>query len=111
MVKNETIYRLSVCFKVGYYIFGFIMASFSYMKAFKVTKGVAAIIENSSGYNDVSKKLISNYLGGVGYQRYNVTVEKCPYKNGKKADYASDGLCIYNVVSEGTYLTYGIHRI
>ena len=30
-------------------MFGFIMASFSYMKAFKVTKGVAAIIENSSG--------------------------------------------------------------
>lgn len=89
-------------------MFGFIMASFSYMKAFKVTKGVAAIIESSSGYNDVSKKLISNYLDGVGYQRYNVTVEKCPYKNGKKADYASDGICIYNVVSEGTYLTYGI---
>ena len=89
-------------------MFGFIMASFSYMKAFKVTKGVSAIIENSSGYNKISQKLISDYLDSVGYQKYDIAVENCPVKNEKEAVVANDGLCIYNVASDGTYLTYGI---
>lgn len=100
------IYNLIIIFLL--IMFGFIMASISYTKAFRVSKGVAAIIERSSGYNSVSQDSISTYLTSLGYQRRTMTKEECPVKKGKEATAAKDGLCVYIIEEKDKYVTYGI---
>lgn len=100
------IYNLIIIFLL--IMFGFIMASLSYTKAFKVSKGVAAIVERFSGYNDKSKEEISKYLSSLGYQKRPMTKEECPEKKDEKAIDASDGICVYLIAEEGKYVTYGI---
>lgn len=91
-------------------MFGFLMALFSYTKAYKVSKEVTNIIQNNSGYNDYSKKEIENYLKSIGYK---IVTVSCPSKNEQKV-YNDNGLCIYqfSTYKDGNnkdlYATYGI---
>ncbi|MBQ4633793.1 MAG: hypothetical protein IJB71_00405 [Bacilli bacterium] len=108
------IYNLVIIFLL--IMFGFIMASISYTKAFKVSKSIAAIIERSAGYNSVSIEKINAYLSSIGYQR--IKLESCPTKKGKNAIRANggtpypNGICVYEVdgktAANDKYITYGI---
>ena len=100
------IYNLIIIFLL--IMFGFIMASISYTKAFRVSKGIAAIVERFSGYNTKSQATISTYLTSLGYQKRTITKEDCPTKKGKDAIDAKDGICIYIVEEKDKYITYGI---
>lgn len=99
------IYNLIIVFLL--IMFGFIMASISYTKAFKVSKGIAFIIERTSGYNEVSEEAIYNYLYSLNYQKIS-TDTKCPEKKGKEADIVKNGICVYEISNENNYVTYGI---
>ena len=100
------IYNLIIIFLL--IMFGFIMASISYTKAFRVSKGIAAIVERFSGYNTKSQATISTYLTSLGYQKRTISKDDCPTKKGKKAVDAKDGICIYVVEEKDKYITYGI---
>ena len=54
------VYNLVIVFLL--IMVGFIMATLSYTKAFRVSKSIASIIERSSGYNKTSQAAISKYL-------------------------------------------------
>lgn len=48
--------------------FGFLIATLSYMKAFKVNSAIANSIEKFEGYNSLSKAEITNKLRTIGYR-------------------------------------------
>ncbi len=100
------VYNLVIVFLL--IMVGFIMATLSYTKAFRVSKSIASIIERSSGYNKTSQAAISQYLSSIGYQKINIQKEKCPVKKSKNASAAKDGICIYEIEKSGKYITYGI---
>jgi len=109
------VYNLVIIFLL--IMFGFLMASYSYSKAFRVSKSVTNIIENYSGYagtSSATQTKIDQYLNSIGYNKPTVSVNSCPVKNSKKADWAVSGLCIYkmNVMKDkdknDLYVTYGV---
>lgn len=57
--------------------FGFLIATLSYMKAFKVNSKISGIIEKYEGYNDLSKKESQRTLNAIGYRKNG---GKCPAK-------------------------------
>ncbi len=111
-IGGAYVYNLVIIFLL--IMFGFLMASYSYNKAFKVSKSVAKIIENDSGYNSKSKEEINNYLKIIGYNKSEIKKDKCPVKKGKKAEWSMSGLCIYKASidkdkdGKEMYITYGI---
>ena len=109
------VYNLVIIFLL--IMFGFLMASFSYMKAFRISKGVAKIIENYSGYSDSNTKVkeaINSHLTSIGYNMSPLEKKDCPQKNGKGADWTTSGLCIYkakeikDAKGKTMYITYGV---
>ena len=98
--------------------FGFLSATLSYMKAFKVNGLIAKSLENYEGYNYLSDVEIANNLTSLGYRTGNSNSYTCPKKNEKDAVAALDKkqhvYCIYEYdyyESEGTksrYFNYGI---
>jgi len=103
-------------------VFGFLGASLSYMKAFKVNSRIAKAIENSEGYNSLAKEEIDKQLSSIGYRIGNIEAEKCPTKkkNGRVATssqiYTGDNyiFCLYewpyysNGDTTSRYFSYGI---
>lgn len=51
--------------------FGFLAATLSYYKAYKVNNAIADSIEKYEGYNDLAKTEISQKLAGLGYSQGN----------------------------------------
>ena len=89
--------------------FGFLSATLSYMKAFKVNSNIAKQLERYEGYNNNSKTEINNILSTIGYRKAGTVT--CPKKSGitgvnLNTDYP---ICIYeSKPNENNYFHYGI---
>lgn len=92
--------------------FGFLSATLSYMKAFKVNSRIAIAIEKHEGYNVLAKQEINNALWNLGYLAG--TAENCPNKKGATKLATSDyQYCIYRYpagekTDRNGYFYYGI---
>lgn len=62
--------------------FGFLAATLSYMKAFKVNSSIAKSLENYEGYNVLSDKEIANNLNTLGYKQGTPGSFVCEERNG-----------------------------
>lgn len=82
-IGSVPIYNIIMVFIV--ITFGFLTATLSYMKAFKVNGRIAKSLENYEGYNDLSDKEITNTLTSIGYRIGDPSTFKCPVKKGKNA--------------------------
>ena len=101
-VGGAYVYNLVIVFLL--IAFGFLMASISYSKAYRVSKGVTSIIESYSGYagtNSVTQNKIDMYLQSMGYNRIEMKKSDCPKKKnteGKNATaWTKSGICIYQI--------------
>ena len=117
-VIGETyVYNLVIIFLL--IMLGFLMASYSYSKAYRVSKSILKIIENYSGYagtDSVTQTAIDQYLIGIGYNRsaVNCPIEDDSSGKKKEADWAISGICIYEIDKtkdadgKNLYVTYGV---
>ena len=110
-VGGAYVYNLVIIFLL--IMLGFFLALFSYTKAYRVSKSVITIIENHSGYNSETKKDINTYLDTMGYNKFDITVDKCPEQKTSKgtkavAKEAFSGLCIYEISNDKNYVSYGV---
>ena len=82
--------------------FGFLIATLSYMKAFKVNSVISKSIEKFEGYNDYSKDEITKNLSTIGYR----TGE---FSCGKDGDSISGfHACVSKIGQKGNYIRYKI---
>ena len=106
--------------------FGFLMASVSYSKAYRVSKGVIKIIENYSGYAGAGSKVekaINQYLKSMGYNTTSINKKDCPRRENSagslvEASWTTSGVCIYEMntttykdskgATKVQYVTYGV---
>lgn len=89
--------------------FGFLSATLSYMKAFKVNSNIEKQIERYEGYNALSKTEIDNILSTLGYRRAGSVT--CPSKSGTNAMTtlnSSYPICIYEYNLGNGYYNYGV---
>ena len=111
-IGSVPMYNIIIVFIV--ITFGFLSATLSYMKAFKVNGRIAKALENHEGYNILSDLEITNTLTSIGYRIASPDSFVCPTKNGKEAVTALTGgtknhyYCIYEYDSKNGYITYGI---
>lgn len=82
-IGSVPIYNIIIVFIV--ITFGFLAATLSYMKAFKVNGLIAKSLENYEGYNALSDSEITNTLTSIGYRVGDPSTFTCPIKNGKSA--------------------------
>lgn len=98
--------------------FGFLSATLSYMKAFKVNGRIAKALENYEGYNILSNEEITDSLNTIGYRVGDPSTYTCPVRKGKNPVNAIQGknhvYCIYeldyyqNGKTKTRYFNYGI---
>lgn len=117
-VGSVVLYNIIIVFIV--ITFGFLMATISYVKAFKVNSKIASAIEKYEGYNSLSDKEILQSLQTIGYQTAVEGTYNCPsrihfhdgkiksYKAEVGAGYKNHRYCIYEYDSKNGYITYGI---
>lgn len=113
-IGSVPIYNIIMVFIV--ITFGFLAATLSYMKAFKVNGKIAKSLENYEGYNDLADAEITNILTSIGYRMGDSSSYTCPVKKGKNAVAAGKTknhvYCIYeyDYYGNGTtrYFNYGI---
>ncbi len=89
--------------------FGFLSATLTYYKAFKVNSKIAYALEEFEGYNSESIKEINRVLGTLGYR--NGRVSKCPNKKIGQAlnvKGINHQVCIYESKPKNGYFNYGI---
>lgn len=119
-IGSVPLYNIIIVFIV--ITFGFLGATLSYMKAFKVNGRIAKALENNEGYNSLSKVEIDEQLGTIGYRLGTVDADNCPTK--KKDGSVAEGeqvitgdnymFCLYewpyyaNGDTTSRYFTYGI---
>lgn len=104
-IGGTYIYGLIIIFLL--IMFGFLMACFSYNKAFRVSKSTLKIIESYGGYNKLSSKEIERYLDSIGYYKFKINKEDCPDKEKLVLD-ANNGICVYQVELTEKSITYGL---
>lgn len=114
-IGSVFLYNIIIVFIV--ITFGFLSASLSYMKAFKVNGKIANSLEKFEGYNWLSDQEIANTLLTIGYKT--ITPE-CPsrehngytYQPVDAGNYKLHEYCIYEynngIDFEGGYFSYGI---
>lgn len=91
--------------------FGFLIATLSYMKAFKVNSRISIALEKYEGYNSLSKQEINNTLGNLGYL---IGKAKCPDRKGATKLETSDyQYCVYRYpagekTDKNGYFYYGV---
>ena len=117
-IGSVPLYNIIIVFIV--ITFGFLSATLSYMKAFKVNSRITREIENHEGYNILAEQAITNTLTSIGYRIGEPGSYTCPVKNGKEAVQAiSNGnknhyYCVYeydyykNKNVETKYFNYGV---
>lgn len=115
-IGSVPLYNIIIIFIV--ITFGFLTATLSYMKAFKVNSAIAKSLENYEGYNILSNQEITNSLNTIGYRISDVNSFTCPVRNGVNPVNAISGknhvYCIYelNYYQNGNvktrYFNYGI---
>ena len=116
-IGSVVLYNIIIVFIVV--TFGFLSATLSYMKAFKVNGKIANCLEKYEGYNWLSDKEIAQVLETIGYRIGNI---KCPSRvhNGVTYNALGSGrykkheYCIYEYTNKKNtdfqygYFTYGI---
>lgn len=89
--------------------FGFLSATLTYYKAFKLNSNIAYALEEFEGYNSESIKEINRVLGSLGYRTSGN--DDCPKKSIGGA-ISTTGvkypICIYESKLENGYFNYGI---
>lgn len=117
-IGSVPMYNIIIVFIV--LTFGFLSATLSYMKAFKVNGRIAKSLENYEGYNILSDQEITNTLTSIGYRIAEPGSFECPTKKGKQAVGALTGgtkhhyYCIYELDYYQTgniktkYFNYGV---
>lgn len=117
-VGTVTILNIMIIFIV--LTFGFLSATLSYTKAFKVNSKIAYSLEKFEGYNSLSDKEILQNLQTIGYKTAVDGAFSCPrryhYSNGRgkwytpetSAGYKSHHYCIYKYDEKNGYFSYGI---
>ena len=77
--------------------FGFLSATLSYYKAFKINSNIAKQLERYEGYNSLSKDEINNILGTLGYRTGHIDSKDCPNKAIDSTPESMDNypVCIY----------------
>ena len=96
-IGSVPLYNIIIIFIV--ITFGFLSATLSYVKAFKVNSNIAKQLERYEGYNDLSEKEIENILGTLGYRKGKLS-DDCPKKmkqSDLKATYKMNNypVCLY----------------
>lgn len=88
--------------------FGFLSATLSYYKAFKLNSKIAYALEKYEGYNSLSEKEIDNVLSTLGYRTGEA--KSCPTKSISKNPIKGKNypICIYESKLEDGYFNYGI---
>lgn len=122
-IGSVFLYNIIIVFIV--ITFGFLSASLSYMKAFKVNGKIANSLEKYEGYNMLSDQEIAQTLNTIGYR---IDKVDCPEKrgyvsvdklSGEKDSYMrtlaqnkQHEYCLYEYIDgsdfEGGYFSYGI---
>ena len=117
-VGSVVLYNIIIVFIV--LTFGFLMATISYVKAFKVNSKISSVIEKYEGYNELSDREILLNLQTIGYQIAPTGTYNCPsrlhFHNGRLKSYnaiSSEGYknhryCLYKYDNKDGYFTYGI---
>lgn len=108
-VGSVFLYNIIIVFIV--ITFGFLSATLSYMKAFKVNSKVASVLEKYEGYNSLSKTGITNSLSTIGYRNNNQQSFTCPKKKGQNAVAITEynyRYCLYEYDLGNGYFNYGI---
>lgn len=85
--------------------FGFLIATLSYMKAFKVNSVISKSIEKFEGYNDYSKDEITKNLSTIGYRTGEFN---CGKEDGESI--SNFHACVRQIgnASTGNYIRYKI---
>lgn len=114
-IGSVFLYNIIIVFIV--ITFGFLSASLSYMKAFKVNGKIANSLEKYEGYNMLSDQEIAQTLNTIGYR---VETPECDAKIHNKmtyqpvdaGSYKDHEYCLYEYINgsdfEGGYFSYGI---
>lgn len=98
--------------------FGFLAATLSYVKAFRVNNKIAHSIEKFEGYNSLSERDITKNLNTYGYSKSNNIncSSHVHFQNGAFGTYQAEGsygyknhkYCVYKYATVDGYFTYGI---
>ena len=112
-IGSTFLYNIIIIFIV--ITFGFLSATISYMKAFKINGAVAKSLERFEGYNNLSAQEIDNSMNTLGYRTDPYGNLKCPEHTHKGVTYSpiltygtKHKYCIYEYPKENGYFTYGI---
>ena len=114
-IGSVFLYNIIIIFIV--ITFGFLSASLSYMKAFKVNGRIANALEKFEGYNRLSDREISQTLTTIGYRVGNLdcstrTHNGIEYEPLESAGFKNHEFCIYEYIKgkdfKDGYFSYGI---
>jgi hypothetical protein len=108
-IGSVPLYNIIIVFIV--ITFGFLSATLSYVKAFKVNSNIAKQLERYEGYNSLSEEEINNILSTLGYRVLGSDTKSCPTKKiGNVIENKNDNynICIYESSLKNGYFNYGI---
>ena len=89
--------------------FGFLLATLTYYKAFKVNSRIAYALEEHEGYNTESIQEINRVLNSLGYKTGRV--RNCPGKrigSALNTNGVNYQICLYESGLKNGYFNYGI---
>ena len=114
-IGSTFLYNIIIIFIV--ITFGFLAATLSYMKSFKMNGKIANSLEKYEGYNELSAAEIETSLSNLGYRMNSVGNLDCPSHRHKGREYqpitnvgqgTNYKYCVYEYPKENGYFTYGI---
>lgn len=119
-IGSVVLYNIIIIFIV--ITFGFLSATLSYMKAFKVNGRIANALEKFEGYNTLSAKEIRDTLDTIGYRQEQIDCEPLehngvtyyPVNDNRVDSLKIHEYCLYEYANndngdfEGNYFSYGI---
>lgn len=116
-IGSVVLYNIIIVFIV--ITFGFLSATLSYMKAFKVNGKIANCLEKYEGYNWLSDREIAQVLNTIGYRTGTANCEArthngVTYQPVAAGTYKRHDYCIYEYMNKGNgdykrgYFSYGI---
>lgn len=99
-IGSIALYNIIIVFIV--ITFGFLIATLSYVKAFKVNGRIASIIEKYEGFNDLSAAEISRDLETIGYRMGDID---CPSEK-TRIFFEDEGTLLDNPAKHHMYCVY-----
>lgn len=89
--------------------FGFLMATLTYYKAFKLNSKISYSLEKYEGYNSLAVAEIDKNLTAMGYRKSGAI--ECPIKSNTTGQNSNTSfpICIYELPKKANgYFTYGV---